>query len=126
MRRYNTGETDDDLRREYNPDGSMLRRAQLRMLDMAVYLQQAAKQLEEIRREAMRLREERMSPLPRATRKKNLEREVIAALTLNPSADAKDISNQLAIPVKTAYKLLQTMVQKRILVHSESGGFWPN
>ena len=43
MRRYNTGETDDDLRREYNPDGSMLRRAQLRMLDMAVYLQQAAK-----------------------------------------------------------------------------------
>ncbi len=95
-------------------------------LTAEAYLQQAAKQLEEIRREAMRLREERMSPLPRATRKKNLEREVIAALTLNPSADAKDISNQLAIPVKTAYKLLQTMVQKRILMHSESGGFWPN
>lgn len=42
---YNTGETDEDLRREYNPEGSVLRRAQLRMLDMAIYLQQTAQQI---------------------------------------------------------------------------------
>lgn len=40
---YNTGETEAELRREYNPDGSTLRKAQLRMLDMAVYLQETAK-----------------------------------------------------------------------------------
>ncbi len=44
MRTYNTGETEEDLRREYNPDGSTLRRAQLRMLDMAVYLQRTAQE----------------------------------------------------------------------------------
>ena len=42
---YNTGETEEDLRRKYNPDGSVLRMAQLRMLDMAVYLQQTAQKI---------------------------------------------------------------------------------
>lgn len=42
---YNTGETEEDLRKEYNPDGSVLRRAQLRMLDMAIYLQETARKL---------------------------------------------------------------------------------
>ena len=42
---FNTGETAESLRRDYNPDGSVLRRAQLRLLDMALYLQQAAKQI---------------------------------------------------------------------------------
>lgn len=45
MKKYNTGETEEDLRREYNPDGSLLRQAQLRMLDMAVYLQKTAKEI---------------------------------------------------------------------------------
>ncbi len=45
MKTYNTGETDADLRREYNPEGSNLRKAQLRLLDMAVYLQATAKKL---------------------------------------------------------------------------------
>lgn len=39
---YNTGETEEDLRREYNPEGSNLRRAQLRLLEMAEYLQNIA------------------------------------------------------------------------------------
>ena len=90
------------------------------------YLHQAAVQLEEIRRAAMRLREERLLPLPRAKKRSHLEREVIAALTLNPSADVKDLSDSLAIPVKTTYKLLQAMVQKGLVVHSEGGDFWPN
>ena len=42
LKTYNTGETEEDLREKYNPEGSVLRRAQLRMLDMAVYLQQTA------------------------------------------------------------------------------------
>ena len=42
---YNTGETEEDLRREYNPDGSVLRRAQLRMLDMLIYLQDVCRQI---------------------------------------------------------------------------------
>ena len=33
---FNTGETQESLRADYNPDGSVLRRAQLRMLDMLV------------------------------------------------------------------------------------------
>lgn len=43
--RYNTGETAADLRREYNPEGSVLRRAQLRMTDMLLYLQGVAKEI---------------------------------------------------------------------------------
>ncbi|MGI6231581.1 MAG: LicD family protein [Prevotella sp.] len=39
---YNTGETEEDLRRMYNPEGSPLRKAQERLLEMAIYLQQAA------------------------------------------------------------------------------------
>lgn len=39
---FNTGETAEELQQKYNPDGSNLRRAQLRMLDMLIYLQKAA------------------------------------------------------------------------------------
>ena len=39
---FNTGETQESLRHDYNPDGSVLRRAQLRMLDMLDYLAEAA------------------------------------------------------------------------------------
>lgn len=39
MTTFNTGETDLDLKQEYNPEGSTLRKAQLRMLDMLEYLQ---------------------------------------------------------------------------------------
>ncbi len=42
---FNTGETQETLRQEYNPDGSVLRRAQLRMLDMAIYLQETAREI---------------------------------------------------------------------------------
>ena len=35
---YNTGETDESLKAEYNPEGSDLRRAQLRMLEMLEFL----------------------------------------------------------------------------------------
>ncbi len=45
MRTYNTGETEEDLKRKYNPEGSTLRKAQLRLLDMAVYLQKTAKSI---------------------------------------------------------------------------------
>lgn len=42
---FNTGETQESLRQEYNPDGSALRKAQLRLLDMAIYLQETAKKI---------------------------------------------------------------------------------
>lgn len=42
---FNTGETAESLHRDYNPEGSVLRRAQLRLLDMAIYLQQTARQI---------------------------------------------------------------------------------
>lgn len=41
---YNTGETEESLRKEYNPDGSVLRKAQLRLVEMAQWLQQTAKE----------------------------------------------------------------------------------
>lgn len=41
---YNTGETEQQLRQTYNPDGSTLRRAQLRLMEMARYLRWAAQQ----------------------------------------------------------------------------------
>ena len=44
-KQFNTGETQETLRQEYNPDGSVLRRAQMRMLDMAIYLQETAKKI---------------------------------------------------------------------------------
>lgn len=42
---FNTGETQEDLRREYNPEGSVLRKAQMRMVDMLIYLQDVSKQI---------------------------------------------------------------------------------
>ena len=42
---FNPGETQESLRQEYNPDGSVLRKAQLRLLDMAIYLQETAKKI---------------------------------------------------------------------------------
>ena len=42
---FNTGETQESLRQEYNPDGAVLRKAQLRLLDMAIYLQETAKKI---------------------------------------------------------------------------------
>lgn len=42
QQQFNTGETQETLRRDYNPDGSVLRRAQLRMLDMLDYLVEVA------------------------------------------------------------------------------------
>ncbi len=35
---FNTGETSEELKKKYNPDGSELRRAQLRMLDILKYI----------------------------------------------------------------------------------------
>ena len=40
---FNTGETEEELRKLYNPEGSSLRKAQLRMLDMLLYLFETAK-----------------------------------------------------------------------------------
>lgn len=42
---YNTGETEESLRQEYNPEGSLLRDLQYRMLDMLLYLDGICKQL---------------------------------------------------------------------------------
>ncbi len=42
---YNTGETEEELRRKYNPEGSPMRRAQLRLLDMGLYLRDVAKEI---------------------------------------------------------------------------------
>lgn len=44
MKTYNTGETEEQLRQEYNSEGSTLRKAQMRLLEMAVWLQQTAKE----------------------------------------------------------------------------------
>lgn len=41
---YNTGETDEELRTEYNPEGSLLRKAQYRMLDMLDYINEVCKE----------------------------------------------------------------------------------
>ena len=35
---FNTGETSEELKAKYNPEGSKLRRLQLRMLDMLIYI----------------------------------------------------------------------------------------
>lgn len=41
---FNTGETSSDLKNEYNPEGSILRKAQLRMLDMLLYVDNVCKE----------------------------------------------------------------------------------
>ena len=43
MRFYNTGESAEDLKQNYNPEGSILRKAQYRMLDMLLYLDSICK-----------------------------------------------------------------------------------
>ncbi|MCD8203323.1 MAG: LicD family protein, partial [Prevotella sp.] len=42
---YNTGETSEQLKAEYNPEGSILRKAQLRMLDMLIYFDEVCKKI---------------------------------------------------------------------------------
>lgn len=41
---FNTGETSEELKAKYNPEGSILRQAQLRMLDMLLYLDNICKE----------------------------------------------------------------------------------
>lgn len=41
---FNTGETQSELRAKYNPEGSILRRAQMRMLDMLLYFDKVCKE----------------------------------------------------------------------------------
>lgn len=41
---YNTGETEEELKANYNPEGSVLRKAQLRMLDMLIYIDKVCKE----------------------------------------------------------------------------------
>lgn len=43
--RYNTGETPEELKQNYNPDGSVLRNVQLRLLDMLLYLDGVCKKI---------------------------------------------------------------------------------
>ena len=43
IRVYNTGETSQDLKDKYNPEGSIKRRVQLRLLDMLLYLDEVCK-----------------------------------------------------------------------------------
>ncbi len=43
---FNTGESDIDLRKNYNPEGSLLRNVQLRLLDMLIYLDGICKEIE--------------------------------------------------------------------------------
>ena len=57
-------------------------------------------------------------------RKTILEREIIANLTLNPSADVKDLSYHLDVPVKSVYRFLQSMAKRGLVVHEEHGGLW--
>lgn len=40
---FNTGETPQDLKKKYNPEGSLKRRVQLRLLDMLLYLDDVCK-----------------------------------------------------------------------------------
>lgn len=40
---FNTGESQFELRQKYNPEGSLLRRAQMIMLDMLIYIDQVCK-----------------------------------------------------------------------------------
>lgn len=42
---YNTGETEKQLKEEYNPDGSVLRNVQYRMLDMLLYIDSVCKRI---------------------------------------------------------------------------------
>ena len=42
---FNTGETTESLRQEYNPEGSVLREVQNRMLEMLLYLDETCKKL---------------------------------------------------------------------------------
>lgn len=42
---FNTGETPEELKAKYNPEGSELRKVQLRLLDMLLYLDEVCKKL---------------------------------------------------------------------------------
>ena len=44
IKKFNTGETDIDLKKKYNYDGSLLRKAQLRMFEMLTFLDKICKE----------------------------------------------------------------------------------
>ena len=43
---YNTGESSEELRQKYNPDGSVLRKVQNRLLEMMLYLDEVCKAID--------------------------------------------------------------------------------
>ena len=43
---FNTGETAEELKKKYNPEGSLRRRVQLRLLDMLVYFDEICKEID--------------------------------------------------------------------------------
>ena len=45
IRVYNTGETSEELKEKYNPEGSLIRKVQLRLLDMLIYLDGVCKKI---------------------------------------------------------------------------------
>ena len=42
---YNTGETSEELKEKYNPEGSVLRKSQMRIMDMLLYIDEVGKKL---------------------------------------------------------------------------------
>lgn len=42
---YNTGETEQQLKNQYNPEGSLLRDVQMRLLDMLIYIDEVCKKI---------------------------------------------------------------------------------
>lgn len=44
VEKFNTGETPIELKKKYNPEGSVLRKCQLRMLDMLIYIDRVCKE----------------------------------------------------------------------------------
>ena len=91
-------------------------------LTTEAFIRQTAARLEEVRREAVRLREARMSAA--AAKTADMEREVVAALTLNPHADVKELSEALLLPASSVYRLLKGMVRKGMVAHEGRGGCW--
>lgn len=87
-------------------------------------VQQAAAHIEEVKKASIRLQEERDNATSRRERNAALESGVLAALRVLSTTDAASVAKSIGVSTRTAYRLLKTMAEKRLVEQEGYGGGW--
>jgi len=85
---------------------------------------QASAQLDEIRAESLRLREQRDCTIRSSERASAREKEILLALKTLSSTQTESISEAVGIPLRTVYRALKSLEAKGFVRKEGHGGSW--